>query len=447
MTNWIDRDLKHIWHPYTQMKDTEKYPPILIDKAEGIKLYDEDGNFYYDVISSWWCNVHGHNHRAIKKAITKQLNSLDHTLLSGFTHKPVIELSERLVEITPAELEKVFYTDNGSTSVEAALKISFQYWRNIGKKDKTKFVSVDLGYHGDTIGAMSVGGQTLFSKTFSPLLFDTFKAPSPYCYRCPLGKKRDTCSLDCINNLEDILKKHSAEISAVILEPIFMGAGGMIIYPVEYLKKVRELCTKYDVHLILDEVATGFGKTGKMFAFEHAESCPDFLCLSKGLTSGTLPLAATLTTRKIFDAFYDDYAQFKTLYHGHTYTGNPIASAAAVASLKLFKQENTLENVNKLIPILHKRLEEFNRFSMVGDVRCFGLIGICEIVEDKKTKAPFPVEKRMGQVIYRKGLKKNLILRPLGNNMYIMPPLCTTVEQLNDILDKTEQVLKSFNGL
>jgi adenosylmethionine-8-amino-7-oxononanoate aminotransferase len=429
------------------MKDTEKYPPILIDKAEGIKLYDEDGNFYYDVISSWWCNVHGHNHRAIKKAITKQLNSLDHTLLSGFTHKPVIELSERLVEITPAELEKVFYTDNGSTSVEAALKISFQYWRNIGKKDKTKFVSVDLGYHGDTIGAMSVGGQTLFSKTFSPLLFDTFKAPSPYCYRCPLGKKRDTCSLDCINNLEDILKKHSAEISAVILEPIFMGAGGMIIYPVEYLKKVRELCTKYDVHLILDEVATGFGKTGKMFAFEHAESCPDFLCLSKGLTSGTLPLAATLTTRKIFDAFYDDYAQFKTLYHGHTYTGNPIASAAAVASLKLFKQENTLENVNKLIPILHKRLEEFNRFSMVGDVRCFGLIGICEIVEDKKTKAPFPVEKRMGQVIYRKGLKKNLILRPLGNNMYIMPPLCTTVEQLNDILDKTEQVLKSFNGL
>jgi adenosylmethionine-8-amino-7-oxononanoate aminotransferase len=294
---------------------------------------------------------------------------------------------------------------------------------------------------------MSVGGQTLFSKTFSPLLFDTFKAPSPYCYRCPLGKKRDTCSLDCINNLEDILKKHSAEISAVILEPIFMGAGGMIIYPVEYLKKVRELCTKYDVHLILDEVATGFGKTGKMFAFEHAESCPDFLCLSKGLTSGTLPLAATLTTRKIFDAFYDDYAQFKTLYHGHTYTGNPIASAAAVASLKLFKQENTLENVNKLIPILHKRLEEFNRFSMVGDVRCFGLIGICEIVEDKKTKAPFPVEKRMGQVIYRKGLKKNLILRPLGNNMYIMPPLCTTVEQLNDILDKTEQVLKSFNGL
>jgi adenosylmethionine-8-amino-7-oxononanoate aminotransferase len=445
MTDWIERDLKNIWHPYTQMKDTEQWAPILIDKADGIKLYDSDGNFYYDVISSWWCNVHGHNHPAIKKAINEQLKSLDHTLLSGFTHRGIIELSEKLIDITPQELEKVFYSDNGSTSVEIALKMSFQYWQNKGEKQKTKFVSLDLAYHGDTAGAMSVGGDTLFNRTFSPLLFDTYKSASPYCYRCPLGKNRENCSVECINNLEEILKAHNEEIAAVILEPLFMGAGGMIIYPVEYLKNASRLCREYGVHLILDEVATGFGKTGKMFAHEHADICPDFLCLSKGITSGTLPLAATLTTADVYDAFYDDYSKYKTFYHGHTYTGNPICTAAALESMKLFKQENTLDNVNKLAPILHKRLKEFAEFPMIGYVRCLGLIGICEIVADKKTKETFPDDKRIPQQIYQQGLKKSLILRPLGNNIYIMPPLCTTESQLEDILEKTEAVLKEFS--
>lgn len=445
MTDWIERDLKNIWHPYTQMKDAEQWPPILIDKAEGVKLFDSDGNFYYDVISSWWCNVHGHNHPAIIRAINEQLKSLDHTLLSGFTHRGIIELSEKLIDITPAELEKVFYSDNGSTSVEIALKMSFQYWRNKGEKQKTKFVSLDLAYHGDTVGAMSVGGDTLFNRTFSPLLFDTYKAASPYCYRCPLGKNRESCSVECVNNLEEILKAHHQEIAAVILEPLFMGAGGMIIYPVEYLKNACRLCREYGVHLILDEVATGFGKTGKMFAHEHADICPDFLCLSKGITSGTLPLAATLTTKEVFDAFYDDYSKFKTFYHGHTYTGNPVCTAAALESLKLFSQENTLDNVNRLTPILHKKMKEFSEFPIIGDVRCLGLIGICEVVSDKKTKETFPPDKRVPQRIYQQGLKKNLILRPLGNNIYIMPPLCTTEAQLEDILERTEAVLKEFS--
>lgn len=445
MTDWIQRDLKHIWHPYTQMKDTRKYPPILIDKAEGVKLYDAGGNFYYDVISSWWCNVHGHNHPAIKRAITEQLNSLDHTLLSGFTNRTVIELSEKLIEITPDELTKIFYSDNGATSVEIALKMSFQYWQNKEEENRTKFVSLDLAYHGDTVGAMSVGGDTLFNRTFSPLLFDTFKTATPYCYRCPIGKTRDACSLECADNLEQILQAHPKEISAVILEPLFMGAGGMIVYPVEYLKKACRLCRKYDVHLILDEVATGFGKTGKMFALEHAGICPDFLCLSKGLTSGVLPMGATLMTEKIFDAFYDDYPKFKTFYHGHTYTGNPISAAVALESLKLFKQENTLENVNELAPVLHEKMEEFEKFPIVGNVRYIGLIGICEVVANKKTKKPFAVDKRIPQQIYQAGLKRNLILRPLGNNIYIMPPLCITPHQLEDILDRTGEVLEQFS--
>ncbi len=287
MDNWIKRDLKLLWHPYTQMKDCHTLPPILIDKARGIKLYDNKGNFYYDTISSWWCNVHGHNHPGIKKAINKQLNSLEHVLFAGFTHKPAILLAERLISITPQNLTRVFFSDNGSTSVETALKMSFQYWQNAGRKSrqmrgKKKFISLDYAYHGDTIGAMSVSGVDLFNKVFSPLFFSSFKVPSPYCYRCPMGKDRPSCNLECTGPLERLLRKRNSEIAAVILEPLVLAAGGMIVYPVEYLKKVERLTRRYNVHLILDEVATGFGRTGKMFACEYAGVKPDFMCLSKG---------------------------------------------------------------------------------------------------------------------------------------------------------------------
>jgi adenosylmethionine-8-amino-7-oxononanoate aminotransferase len=444
MTGWIKKDLQYIWHPYTQMKDCETLSPILIERARGAKLYDNKGNFYYDTISSWWCNVHGHNHPKIKAAIKKQLNSLEHILFAGFTHKPAILLAEKLVSITPKNLSKVFFSDNGSTAVEAALKMSFQYWRNTGQKNKTKFLSLDLAYHGDTIGALSVGGDTVFNKAFDALRFESFKVPSPYCYRCPLGKQRDSCNIDCIKPLESTLKKHKDKIAAIILEPLLMGAAGMIIYPVQYLKQAAELAKKYDVHLIADEVATGFGRTGKMFACQHASVQPDFICLSKAITSGTLPFAATLTTDKIYNAFYDDYEKFKTFYHGHTYTANPLGCATALASLEIFEEEKTLEKVKTLIPVLHNGLERFRPLNFVGDVRYIGMVGAIELVRDKKTKQLFDVKERIGRRIFQKGLKEHLILRPLGNVIYLFPPLSITKRQLTDILKKTFKVITNL---
>jgi adenosylmethionine-8-amino-7-oxononanoate aminotransferase len=442
MTGWIKKDLQYIWHPYTQMKDCETLPLVFIEKAKGVKLYDDKGNFYYDTISSWWCNVHGHNHPKIKAAIKKQLNSLEHVLFAGFTHKPAILLAEKLVSITPNNLTKVFFSDNGSTAVEAALKISFQYWCNTGQKTKTKFLSLDLAYHGDTIGALSVGGDTVFNKVFDALRFESFKVPSPYCYRCPVGKQRDSCNIDCIKPLESTLKKHKDKIAAVILEPLLIGAAGMIIYPAQYLKQAAELAKKYDVHLIADEVATGFGRTGKMFACRHASVQPDFICLSKGITSGTLPFAATLTTDKIYNAFYDDYEKYKTFYHGHTYTANPLGCAAALASLEIFEEEKTLEKVKTLIPVFHNGLEKFRPLDFVGDVRYIGMVGAIELVRDKKTKQLFDVRKRIGQKIFQKGLKEHLILRPLGSVIYLFPPLSITKKQLTDILRKMFKVIE-----
>lgn len=435
MDKWLEKDLKYNWHPYTQMKDCRAFPPILIEKAKGIKLFDATGNFYYDTISSWWCNVHGHNHPKIKSAITKQLSSLDHVLFAGFTHKNAILLAEKLISIAPKNLKRVFFSDNGSTAVETALKMSFQYWRNTGVKNKTKFVSLDHGYHGDTIGAMSVSGVDLFNEKFSPLFFKSFKAASPYCYRCPAGKCRENCKIDCIKSLEDILKKHSHRISALILEPLVMAAGGMILYPAEYLKKAEQLAKKYNVHLIADEVATGFGRTGKMFACEHAGVRPDFLCLSKGITSGTLPLGATLTTDAVYSAFYDDYKNKKTFYHGHTYAANPIACAAALASIKIFEEEDTLKKIKELSLQLRKGLEKFKSISIVGDVRCIGMIGALELVKDKSLKKPFGFNERIGAYIYKEGLKKNTIPRPLGNIIYLYLPLCIKKGELGYILD------------
>ncbi|MGB3114342.1 MAG: adenosylmethionine--8-amino-7-oxononanoate transaminase, partial [Candidatus Omnitrophota bacterium] len=405
----IRRDLKYNWHPYTQMKDCEEMPPIPISRAEGIKLYDYDGNFYYDTISSWWCNVHGHNNPVIKNAIKKQLDSVEHVLFAGFTHKPAVDLAERLVALTPADLTRVFYSDNGSTAVEVALKMSLQYWKNNGVGDKTRFVSLDMAYHGDTIGTMSISGVDLFNSKFKPVFFDSFKVQTPYCYRCPLDKNREECSVECLGAVEEVLKENAGEISAVVIEPLLLGAGGMIVYPVEYLKRVWDLCREYNVHLIVDEVATGFGRTGKMFACEHAGVEPDFMCLSKGITSGYLPLGATLMTEEIYKAFYDDHDKLKTFYHGHTYTANPVSCAAAIASIDLFKSENSLENAGVINRSLGSFLSEMAELPFVGDVRSIGVVGAMELVKDKKTKEPFGLNERVGIEIYKLGLKDNLI--------------------------------------
>jgi len=445
MNKWLKDDLEFIWHPYTQMKDALVSAPILIKRARGIKLYDNQGNFYYDTISSWWCNVHGHNHPRIKTAIKKQLNSLDHVLFAGFTHQPAILLARELISISPGRLTKVFFSDNGSTAVEVALKMSFQYWQNTGKVKKTKFVALDYGYHGDTIGAMSVSGVGLFNKVFSPLFFPSFKAPSPYCYRCPMHKDKATCDCDCIIPLEGLLKEKSEIISAIIMEPMVMAAGGMIVYPKEYLSRAAKLAKKFNVHLILDEVATGFGRTGKMFACEHVNNIePDFLCISKGLTAGYLPLAATLTTEKIYKAFYADYEKNKTFYHGHTYTANPLGCSAALASLEVFKEERTLDRIKEIIPLFHSGMEKFRDLPLAGDVRYIGLIGAVELVKDKLTKEGFSFRERIGLEIYKRALERNLILRPLGNIIYLFLPLCIKKGELKEIFERTYAVVKSL---
>ncbi|MFH1760076.1 MAG: adenosylmethionine--8-amino-7-oxononanoate transaminase [bacterium] len=447
MTKWLEKDIKYIWHPYTQIKDYKKIPPILIKRAKGLKLFDEQGRFYYDTISSWWCNVHGHNHPMIISEIKKQLDKLDHVIFAGFTHKPAVLLARKLVEITPENLTRVFFSDNGSTAVEVALKMSFQYWQNIGLKNKKLFVSLKHGYHGDTIGTMSVSGVDLFNKMFKPLFFRSIKVPSPYCYRCAQKKTRDACRLQCLKPLEKLLSKKHRDISGLILEPLVMCAGGMIVYPEEYLKKAGVLARKYKIHLIVDEVATGFGRTGRMFACDHINLKPDFMCLSKGITGGTLPLGATLTTNKIQNAFIDDYEKKKTFYHGHTFSGNPIACAAALGSLKIFEKEKPLKRIQLLVSEFHKELEKFRELSIVGDVRYIGMIGAVELVKNKKTKESFGLHERIGMKIFESGLKEHLILRPLGSIIYLFLPLCTEKNEIRYIMDKTYRIVQSAGNI
>jgi len=419
-------------------------PPILIERAQGLSLFDDQGREYWDTISSWWCNIHGHNHPKIVEAINTQLKTLDHVLFAGFTHRGAIELGERLVDITPEGLTRVFYSDNGSTAVEVALKMSLQYWRNIGKPEKCQFACLDKGYHGDTVGAMSVSGDSAFNQAFASILFDTHKVPTPDCYHCPVGKCKETCTVECIMPLEDLLKTQHDQIAALILEPLLMGAAGMIMYPVEYLRQAAKLTKQYGVHLILDEVATGFGRTGRLFACEHADVSPDFLCLSKGLTSGTLPFAVTMTRDCIFDAFYDDFDTGKTLYHGHTYAANPIGCAAALATLDIFEEEHTMARVQAKVPGFAARMTSFSNLDHIGDVRTIGLVGAMELVQDKASKTPFDAKKRVGLHIFKQGLKQGLILRPMGNAVYLYLPLCVTDRQLDTIVDKTYDIVQQL---
>lgn len=431
----IAKDIKYVWHPDTQMKEYETEKPIIIERGKGIYVWDTEGNKYIDAIASWWVNTLGHSNPRLNKALCEQVEKIEHVLLAGFSHVPAIELAEELVRISANSLTKVFYSDNGSTATEVALKMAFQYCVQTGKPEKTKFVALENSYHGDTLGAVAVGGVDIFYKIFKPLLFDIFQAKSPYCYRCPMGLNKESCNIDCISSLEEIFKNHHNEIAAMIIEPLVQGACGMRMYPIEYLKKVRELCDEYDIILIDDEVAMGFGRTGKMFAYEHAEIEPDIVCLAKGITAGYLPLAVTMTNDKIFNAFYDDYNTYKTFYHGHSFTGNPLAAAIAVENLKIFKEEKIIENLQPKIEFFHKQLEKFKDLKHVGDVRYIGMIAALELVEDKETKELFDCKKRIGKKVYQEALKLGAILRPLDHIIYFIPPYVITEEEIVELTD------------
>lgn len=441
--NLLRKDLRHSWHPYTQMSTLVTEPPLLIDRAEGLFLFDAEGNRYYDAISSWWCLVHGHGHPRIREAVTRQMERLDHVLFAGATHEPAVRLASRLAAIAPEGLSRVFFSDNGSTAVEVALKMSLQCWRNLGREERTGFICLDHGYHGDTTGCMSVSGVEAFLRAFRPILFPARRVPAPYCYRCPAGKAYPGCGVSCVDALGDALREGGETVAAVILEPLLLGAGGMIVYPPEYLFRAAALAREHNAHLILDEVATGFGRTGTMFACEQAGVSPDFLCLSKGLTGGTMPLAATLTTAEVYNSFLGGPDSGKTFYHGHTYTANPVGCAAALASLDLFEEEELVDRVARLAPRLAEGVRELAGLPMVGDVRGIGMVAALELVRDKETKEPLPGTAPLFRELRREGLRRGLLLRPLGNVVYLFLPQAVTREALDDILDRFSGVLKS----
>lgn len=434
-------DKKHLWHPFTQMKEWTEESPLIITEGRGSFLKDIYGRWYIDGVSSLWVTVHGHKKKEIDDAIKGQIDRLSHSTLLGLTHPPAAELAGMLAKITPKGLSRVFYSDNGSTSVEIGLKMAYQYWQHKGNKNKTKFVFLDNAYHGDTIGAVSVGGIDLFHNIFSPLLFKSFKIPSPYCYRCELGKKHPSCRLYCLKEAEKIIKKHKREIAALIIEPIMQGAGGMIASPPGYLKGIKKLCDSYNILMIADEVATGFGRTGKMFACEHESVSPDILCLAKGITGGYLPLAATIATEEIYSAFLGNYRELKTFFHGHTYTGNQLACAAAIANLYLFKKEKTVLRLQRKIEILGKELLKMSDFKHIGDIRQKGFMVGIELVKDKKTGEPYPLENKIGWKVCYAAREKGLIIRPLGNVIVLMPPLSISIQELKSLTRITAEAI------
>lgn len=442
-------DQEYIWHPFTQMQEYMKTKPLVIERGEGSYLIDIEGNRYLDGVSSLWVTVHGHNKKEINEAIKEQVEQIAHSTLLGLANVPSILLAKKLVEITPPGLNKVFYSDSGSTSVEIALKMAFQYWK---QKDggvfrgKTRYISLGEAYHGDTIGSVSVGGMELFHDIFRPLLFGRIPVPAPYCYRCPLDLSRFSCNMACAQAVEDVMAQNHDEIAAMIVEPLVQGAAGMIVAPEGYLKRIRELCSRYNVLLIADEVAVGFGRTGKMFACQHEEVSPDLMCLAKGITGGYLPLAATLTTDEVYGAFLGEHRECKTFFHGHTYTGNPVACAAALANIKLFEDEKALEDLDEKILFLKQGLKKFAQLDHVGDIRQKGMMVGIELVEDEETKKPYPREDNIGHRVILEARKNGLALRPLDNVIVLMPVLSMTIPELGRVLDITRCAITKVTG-
>ena len=429
-------DRRYLWHPFTQQRDWEKAPPLIIEHGEGVYLEDTRGRRYLDAVSSMWVNLHGHRKPALDRALKAQLTQIAHSTMLGLSNVPAIELAKKLVQIAPHGLTRVFYSDNGSTAVEVALKMAFQYWQLKGGayQKKAKFLHLGQSYHGDTLGAVSVGGISLFHERYKPLLFSTFDVHPPSCYRCPLGLVFPKCRVSCADSVEEILKRHHEEIAAIIVEPMVLAAGGMLTMPPGYLRRVRRLASRYGVLLIADEVATGFGRTGRMFACEHEAVRPDLMAISKGLTGGYLPLAATLATERVYRQFLGRYEEFKTFFHGHSYTGNPLACAVALANLAVFERERTLEKLQPKIAALRKMLRPLSEHAHVGDIRQLGFMVGIELVRDRVTKEPYSLEQRVGMCVADEARRLGLILRPLGHIIVLMPPLSTSLSELGKMV-------------
>jgi adenosylmethionine-8-amino-7-oxononanoate aminotransferase len=416
----MQRDLEVIWHPCTQMKDHETLPLIPIRSGKGVYLYDFEGNSYIDAVSSWWVNLFGHANAFINKRVKEQIDTLEHVLLAGFTHEPAIELAHKLVNLAPDMLKKVFYVDNGSSAVEAALKMSYHYHLNNGKK-KALFLSLTNSYHGETLGALAVGDVSLYKETYEPLLIDNMQVPVPRDQSIEAAK-------EALKVLEEVLESKADEVAALILEPLIQGAGGMHMYHPEYLVGARRLTKAYGVHLIADEIMTGFGRTGKMFACEHAGISPDFMTLSKGLTGGYLPLSVVLTSNDVYSAFYCDYNEYKAFLHSHSYTGNPLACSAALATLAIFEQEDVLSVNHEKSLYIKEKLQAFSVLPNVKEVRQQGMVAAIEL-------QGYDARERIGLKIYEYALTQGVLLRPLGNVIYFMPPYIIKYEEIDIMME------------
>ena len=439
-------DKRYVWHPFTQMQDYAGMDTLIIERGDGCYLIDTEGNRYIDGVSSLWVLVHGHGKKELVKAIERQSRTLCHSTLLGLGNVPSAALAKMLVDAAPRGLKKVFYSDSGSTSVEIALKMAYQYWQQKGEKRRKRFLSFTNGYHGDTIGSVSVGGIDLFHKVYRPLLFKNYKAPSPYCYRCPLKLKREDCGMACVEEFRRIVQRNKDEICAVVIEPLVQGAAGMITQPKGFLSAVWKIAKENGLLFIADEVATGFGKTGTMFACEKESIRPDFLCVAKGITGGYLPLAATLTTDEVFSGFLGRFEEFKTFFHGHTYTGNPVACAVAIENMRLFKKEQTLKKLKGKIALLKDELRRFFDLPHVGEVRQQGfMIGI-ELVKNKKTNMPYPPAEKIGQKVIGEARRRGVIIRPLGDVIVLMPPLAISEKVLKELTDVAYSSIERITG-
>jgi adenosylmethionine-8-amino-7-oxononanoate aminotransferase len=425
-----------IWHPFTN--SALDLPPLHAEKAEGVYLYTKDGRKILDAISSWWVNLHGHAHPRIAAAIAEQAKKLEHVIFAGFTHGAAEELAGRVRKWVAPELTHLFFSDDGSTAVEVALKIAVQHFSNQQRKEKCEIVALEHGYHGDTAGAMSVSDDSPFTEPFRAMRYPVHRVHSAYCYRCPVGLKRETCHIECAQKLESLLAERGDKIATVIVEPLLQGAGGMIVHPVEFLRSVRELCTKHDVLLIADEVLTGFGRTGKMFACDLAGVAPDLLCLSKGITGGFLAMGVTLCSDRVEAAFRSEDRRH-TFYHGHSYTGNALACAAANANLQIFEDEPVFDRITTIARINAERLELLRGLHQVGETRQIGTIGAVELcAEDAGYLSA------MRPKLYQFFLERGVLLRPLGNVVYVLPPYVISPEELHRVYDVIEEAIQTL---